>query len=195
MKNCPKYEEMLFLDVYGELDSSSRSEWQSHLRACPLCREEYERMHRLVHRVKATMPPSFLSQAETDTLVRAVREDLDPMKSKKWSFGWQWLRRPWTLTPALATACVFAVFISLLSRGAFDTVFDKYMDPREEPWQKTVQAEDLEIIMNLDLLKQMDSLQKLVQSLDEPENDQQPNPETTPDTQGMIRHEQRSPNA
>lgn len=189
MNGCPEYKEILFLDVYGELDSESRSEWESHLSACAVCKEEHFRMLRLVERMKEVMSPPPLAQKDSDRMVKAVRGGVRQSDGRKIRGGWQWLIRPWRAGPAIATACVFAAIISIWSLGTFDSFFSRDRISGKDSLQG-MRPEDAEIINHLDLLKQMDSVEKLVHTLDEPE-EEPPAPEATSNNQGMIAHEKR----
>ncbi len=190
MKCCPEYEEKMLLDIYGELDSRTHSEWLAHLGMCAVCREEHARLLRLLGRVKEIMTPPALSSGETDGLVKAVRKETRSFKTPEWPAAWRWLSKPWRLTPALATVCALAALIVFLSPGTFSTVLHKFSISGQESVEG-INGEDMEVIKNLDLLKQMDTVQKLVQTLDEPENSPAPLPEKNPDTQGSLQDEKR----
>ncbi|RJR54407.1 MAG: hypothetical protein C4576_00700 [Desulfobacteraceae bacterium] len=187
MKSCAEYKEILFMDVYGELDSITRSRWEAHLSECATCRQEYTRMLRLAGKVKEVMTPPPLTEADSRSIIRAVRTEMIQGEERRSKPGW--LSRSWRLSPALATACVFAAIISIWSLGSFDSHLKKDKSVGKEHSQG-VRVEDLEIIKNLDLLKQMDSVEKLVHALDEPEDDPS-TPGSDPRPQGMTSHEKR----
>lgn len=187
MKCCPDFVERLLLDVYGELDSRNHSEWLAHLGSCNACTEERMRLLRLLEKVKEIMTPPALSAGETEGLVRAVREETRSLKKQ---VLWQWFGKPWRLTPALATVCALLALIIFLTPGTFDTVLHKFRASGQESMEG-INGEDMEVIRNLDLLKQMDTVQKLVQTLDEPENSSPPVPEKNPDIQGSMKDEKR----
>ena len=44
MKPCSDYQEMLLLDVYGELNPAERRAWENHLSTCEHCRKEKEQL-------------------------------------------------------------------------------------------------------------------------------------------------------
>jgi hypothetical protein len=189
MNDCPEYKEILLLDIYGELDSESRSKWQSHLKKCGVCQEERSRMMRLMGKMKGVMSPPPIALRDTEGLVKAVRAEVRQSKQPGIRWPWEWLSRPWRIGPALATACVFAAIISIWSLGTFDSFFGR--DPISgKDFLQEMRPEEAEIIRNLDFLEHMDSVEKLVQTLDEPEEDP-PAPEGTSNTQGMIDHEKR----
>jgi hypothetical protein len=185
MKSCPEYEEFLLLDAYGELDPRSKSLWGAHLASCRACKEESRRMLQMVATVKETLTPPPLTAHAGERLVKAVRESANEAGDSAWPLWgsvWQWFCRPWRFSTALATACVFAVLVSLLSLGPFQGLFHRNGTPGQEAVQ-TLGSEDVEIINHLDFLRQLDSLQRLVQTLDEPDGD--PVPEPTSNSRGM----------
>lgn len=190
MSSCPEYKEILFLDIHGELDPGSRPRWQSHLRTCAACQQERLRMMQLVGKMKGVMSPPSLTREDRDGMVRALRAGMGPREGKRGEAGrWAWLSRPWRISPALVSACVFAAIISIWSLGSFDSFFKGDGVSGKDPLQG-MRAEDEEIIRNLDLLKQLDSVERLVNTLDEPEEDPPP-PERTSTVEGTTGYEKR----
>lgn len=186
MKGCPEYEEILLLDLYGELDPGPHARWRSHLAACPACEAEMQRMRQLVGEVRVRLTPPPLGTEATDRLVRAARESLVTGRKSAWSgwsTGWRWLSGPWRFSTALATVCLFAALISVFTLGNFQGFLHQNGSSGQERGQKLA-PEELEIIRNLDLLKQFDSLQRLVQTLDEPDGDSRL-PEPAPSFRGV----------
>jgi hypothetical protein len=170
MSCCPEYEELLFLDTYGELDPDSRSRWNAHLASCPACKEDSLRLLRLVARVKETLTPPPLPLAASQAWIRSARESL-LAESPTWSWRIrQWFSGPWRSSTALATVCVFFALVSLLSFGPFQGISHRHGTSGQDPLQG-LRSEEEEIINHLDLLSQMDNLQRLVQTLDEPNGD------------------------
>lgn len=190
MNGCTDFKEILFLDIYGELDSESRSKWQFHLSTCAACKQERFRMMRLVENLKEVMSSPPLALGEREGMVRAIRAGMRRREERRSRPGWWgWLSRPWRVGPALATACVFAAILSIWSLGSFDSFYGKDRISGKDSLQG-MRAEDEEIIKNLDLLSQMDSVEKLVNTLDEPEEDPAA-PEGTSNTHGKTGHEKR----
>jgi hypothetical protein len=170
MSCCQEYEELLFLDAYGELDPGSRSRWDAHLTSCPACREESHRMLRLIARVKETLTPPPLPSTSGNAWARAARRSLvEGRPTWSWRVR-QWFSRPWRFSTALATACVLVGLVSLLSLGPFHGFFHRPGSSAQDPLQG-LGSEEVEIINHLDLLKQLDDLQRLVQTLDAPDGD------------------------
>ena len=68
MKACIDRDEVLMLDVYGELSEEERAEWEQHLEQCAGCREERQKMLRFIDRIKREMPPPPFSSDKAGAL-------------------------------------------------------------------------------------------------------------------------------
>ncbi|HSN22743.1 MAG TPA: hypothetical protein VLS45_01015, partial [Methylomicrobium sp.] len=83
------------------------------------------------------------------------------------------------LIPALAAACV--LIITVMAGYWFQDSFfgaGRVFDLASEP---QLEAPDLDVVKHLDLLRDMDTIEKLIQIVDIPENGlspEEPNPET-----------------
>jgi anti-sigma factor RsiW len=182
-KACRNYSETLVLDVLGELnDSRMCSEWERHLKACGACRIERARTLQLLGRVREAGMPPELSAAQMDAMAGAVGWRLrNERRARPQETGWR-LR----LVPALAAACALLVVVAFGYRFK-----DRWAGP-EGGGEITAElpAEDLDIIKHLDLLKDMDTIEKLIHvvDIDLPPNGQAPDP-PAPETQGMHRDE------
>lgn len=186
MEACSEYRETLLGDVCGDLDSNAFSVWEAHLKTCAGCREERVRMLRLIGRMKETMSPLPLTQGQTETLIRAIRSDLREKKEARW-WGGLWVGRPPRLLPAMATLCVLVIAVSFFGLRTLHSPSKTQPAPDQKAVEELA-AEDLEIINHLDLLRNMDWVNKLVQVIDGTDSDV-PTPEINPNTQGMIRNE------
>jgi predicted anti-sigma-YlaC factor YlaD len=164
MKACPDHQETLWLDVYGELHQSDRPAWESHLDKCNGCRLERERIHRLLQQVKEALPSPALTPDKAEALSATITRGLKGESVKSW---WQKspLRVSTRLVPALAAASLLIV--------AFGWVTLKGIKgPSTAPPIPLLKAEeqmivkDLDIFSNLELLEEMDHLQKLLQVVD-----------------------------
>ena len=186
MEACPEYKETLLGDVCGELDSNASSVWEAHLKFCAGCREERVRMLRLIGRMKQTMSPPTLTQGQTETLIRAIRRDLREKRKGRW---WEGLLvgRPSRLLPAVATLCVLVIAVAVFGLRTLHSPSKTQPAPDQKAVQELA-AEDLEIIKHLDLLRNMDWVNKLVQVIDETDSDV-PDSETHSNTQGMLHNE------
>lgn len=186
MKGCPEYEEFLLLDIHQELDTSSRARWMTHLASCPACKEEALRMRQVVGKVKEHLTPPPLALNAQEGLVRAVCKSVNAdgrVVWSWWSLAWAWFSRPWRFSTALVTVCVFAALISLFTLGNFQELLYRNGSSGQEAPQGLA-SEEVEIIQNLDLLKQLDSLQRLVQTLDDEPDGDPSLPEPTSNSRG-----------
>ena len=190
MPGCTDRNEQVMLDVYGELDAGARSAWEDHLRTCADCRREKENLTAMLGQVRQAMAPQPLSMQDSTVMVRKVQDRLagfrlpwgrrQPVKEK---------RALWI--PALATACVFvlvAIFIGYERSGTIDQPVAQRIDIS----QKLPENEE-EIVKNLDLLKNFNTLEKLSQVVDDSAG-RNPSETHNQGTQGEIRygHDERT---
>jgi anti-sigma factor RsiW len=164
MKPCTHYQDTLLLDVYGELKPQERPEWEKHLEHCEPCRVERERLLILVRTVKATVSSPHLALKKTEGLPRAIqrawREGLDQKANRK-----KWWDVPVRFAPALAAACLV---IAAASWFSFKELRQADLTPkgRGVVLEEHLASEDLEVVKNLDLLEEMENVEKLVDLLD-----------------------------
>jgi hypothetical protein len=164
MKACSKRQETLWLDIYEELNPNERQAWEQHLENCPGCREERQRLLHLLQRVKDEMPPPELSVERARALSWSIKRVLRDQGAVT-----RWRKRilgvPNRLIPALVAAClligVFGWFTidKLQSPSTFQNLSG--LNSEEQ-----MSVKDLEVIDNLELLEELDTLQKLVQVVD-----------------------------
>lgn len=166
MKPCTKYKETLFLDIHGELSPQEQVVWREHLAACAPCREERQHMADLLVQTKEAFPSPTLRPEEAKRIWGHLRDAQDHRENA-------WWRRKGTmrkLVPAALAAALVLIFAGGLKVREFRSLLPfgpevKVAADTDEPNQ----AVDLEIIENLELLEEMDSLQKLVQVVDQRE--------------------------
>lgn len=181
MPACRNQNEILMLDALGELnDPRQRRDWEDHLETCGGCRRERARLLTLLGRVKhAGMPPE-LSVEQADAMAKTVGWRLRNERiAARRETGRRFRLR---LVPALAAACALVVVVlggyrlqQYLGGGGNETEMTAELMP----------PEDLEIIKNLDLLKDMDTIEKLLHVVDVPDNGTGTEPDA-PETQGMM---------
>jgi hypothetical protein len=178
------------LDVYGELDAGARSTWEDHLRTCADCRREKENLTAMLGQVKQAMAPPPLSMQDSALMVRKVQDRLAvfrfsgdrPQRVKEKRALW---------IPALATTCVLAlvaIFVGYERSG----IIDQPVAQRIDISQKLPENEE-EIVKNLDLLKNFNTLEKLSQVVDG-SGGRNPSETHNQGTQGDIQygHDERS---
>jgi hypothetical protein len=183
MQACRNQSETLMLDILGELtDPGARQDWEKHLDACDGCRRERMQMLQVISRVQqASMPPELPAE-RIDAMANHVgwrlRNERIPRKEKG--------GRGFRLVPAMAAACALIV-IGLLGYQVQDRFFDADKDV-ELTAGLQLQQQDFEVIKYLDLLKDMDTIEKLVHVVDTGANGQTPS-EDNPETQGTQPNE------
>jgi hypothetical protein len=178
------------LDVYGELDAGARSALEDHLSTCADCRREKENLTAMLGQVRQAMVPPPLSMQDSAAMVRKVQDRLavfrlpggrrQPVKEK---------RVLWI--PALAAACVLvlvAIFVGYERSGNIAQPVAQRIDIS----QKLPENEE-EIVKNLDLLKNFNTLEKLSQVVDDSAG-RNPSDTHNQGTQGDVRygHDERS---
>jgi len=164
MKACPNHQETLWLDVYGELDPVKRSVWEQHLETCAGCREERQRLLGLLDRVKDQMTPPQLPPKKASALSWSIKRGLrEQQATPQWWKGL--LGEPNRLIPSLVA--VSLVFVALgwftINKVYGPSSLQKFSSPKSE---EQMVVKDSEVINNLDLLEEMDTLRKLVQVVD-----------------------------
>jgi anti-sigma factor RsiW len=163
MKACADREEALLLDVYGELSPRDRPAWERHLETCRACPGERQRWVEIVKAAKEAMPAPAILPEETEALQRSLTRSWTGERSAPWWHG-LFLSIPLRPLPALATACMvltaagWFVLHWVQTRSLTRTV--------PEP-QEQIMASDLEVLENLDLLEEMDDIEKVVQVVDQ----------------------------
>ena len=165
MKACPEYQELLYMDLLGELSPKQEREWKTHLEECPVCRRERVKIGHLFKIARDSSPPPRLEPGEAAKMRARITEALYPDKSLSW---FSFFRRRWkTIIPATAAAvCLF--WISIVS---LNTWWPRRHSPSS---QKKVSAstqdrnniEDPELIKDMELLEQIDTLRMLVKVVD-----------------------------
>ena len=190
MPDCTDRNEQVLLDVYGELDAGARSALEDHLSTCADCRREKESLSAMLGQVRHAMVPPPVSMQDSAAMVRKVQDRLavfrlpggrrQPVKEK---------RVLWI--PALAAACVLvlvAIFVGYERSGNIAQPVAQRIDIS----QKLPENEE-EIVKNLDLLKNFNTLEKLSQVVDDSAG-RNPSETHNQGTQGDIRygHDERS---
>ena len=183
MQACRNQNEILMLDALGELnDPRMRREWENHLKICDGCRRERASMLAILGRVKdAGMPPE-LSDRQADAMAKTIgwklrNERIKPFRESP---------RRFRFMPVLAAACtVIAVVLGAYRLQQHLSVPGNEMEMSAD----LMLPEDLEVIKNYDLLKDMDTIEKLIHVVDIPDNGHGTEEDAPEETQGMRRDE------
>ncbi len=167
MKPCTHYQETLLLDVYGELNPHERPEWERHLEQCEPCRSERERLLNMLGTVKATMPSPDMASEKAEGLPSSIRrvwrEGLEKKPDRKPFWG-----APARFAPALAAACLVIAVAGWFSFKEFRHAGIIQKGPKVV-MEEQLASEDLEVVKNLELLEEMEDVEKLVELLDRPD--------------------------
>lgn len=183
MSDCTNRNEQLMLDVYGELDAGARAAWEEHLKTCATCRREKENLTAMLGRVRAAMVTAPLSVPDSAATVRKVQNRLSTFHlPERWQEFFKEKRSLWI--PALATAglVLAATFVGYQRYGNTDPPVAQRIDISQK-----LPEDDEEIIKNLDLLKNFNTLEKLGQVVNDAAG-QNPSDTNIQGTQGEIRY-------
>lgn len=164
MKPCPEHRETLWSDVYGELDPGKRPAWEEHLETCAGCRQEREQLALLLQTVRGNMPTPTLSREEAVTLASAITRKLKGEREEIW-----WRKRVWgvpnRLIPALVAGSILIVVLGWFGMKGPKTP-GSLRSVSHVKSEGQILIKDLDIIENLELLEEMDTLRKLVHVVD-----------------------------
>jgi hypothetical protein len=149
---CSRQNDALMLDVLGEpMDPMLRREWEDHLAACEGCRRERAELVHVLGRVRNAGEPPALSARQADAMVNAVGWRLRNERLQSHAAP----RRRITVWRSLAAACALLVVVALGYRA------QEHFFP--EP---VADLQDIEVIKHLDLLREMDTIERLVEVVD-----------------------------
>jgi len=151
MKACPDRNETLMLDLYGELEPEAALRWEGHLESCDDCRRERRRLQTLIGRIRDADAAAALTPQESSALRAELHRRTAPVQNR--------FLQPRSFLrglPALAAAAMLVLAVWVFQERtpappAVPTV-DIYRQLSEE---------DLEVIRNLDMLKQFQTIEKL----------------------------------
>jgi hypothetical protein len=149
---CFHQSDALMLDVLREpMDPMLRRQWEEHLASCEGCRRERAELEHVLGRVRNAGEPPALSAQQADAMVNAVAWRLRNERLETHAAP----RRRITVWRSLAAACALLVVVALGYRA------QEHFFP--EP---VADLQDIEVIKHLDLLREMDTIEKLVEVVD-----------------------------
>jgi anti-sigma factor RsiW len=162
MKACADREEALVLDVYGELSPGDRPAWERHLETCRACREERQRWVQIVKAAREAMPAPAILPEDTEALQRSLTRR---WRGERSTPGWHGLfvGIPLKPLPALAAACMV---LTIAGWFVLHWIQNRSLARTIPEAQKQITVSDLEVLENLDLLEEMDDIEKVVQVID-----------------------------
>jgi hypothetical protein len=165
MEACHNQKKNLVLYVYGELDSNSGKEIENHLARCKFCRSEYQQLLSLLGNIRETVSSPELSPKQVNSLVTNIKWKLKDRQKDKW---WrQYLDfRPAHMILAIATACILIIAASIIGYVKINNTSEFQPVAFQQNEELMLSDTDLEIVNNLEFLKEMDAIQKLSQVVD-----------------------------
>lgn len=165
MEACQNQKENLVLYAYGELDSSSGREIENHLEICESCRYEYQRLSALLGKIRETVKSPMLSPQQVKSLVTNIKWKLKDRQGAEW-----WRRYlqlgPSRMIPVVATACILIITAGILGYVKLNETKGLQPYAGHQSEELMLSDRDLEIVNNLEFLKEMDAIQKLSRVVD-----------------------------
>lgn len=165
MEACHHQKKNIVLFAHGELDSNSGKEIENHLARCTSCRTEYQQLLSLLGNIRETVSSPELSPNQVNSLVTSIKWQLKDRQKEKW-----WRRylefRPAHMIPAIATACILIMTAGIIGYLKFNDTNEFQPVAIQQNEESMLSDTDLEIVKNLEFLKEMDAIQKLSQVVD-----------------------------
>ena len=167
MSACPHYKKTLMLDVLGELDQKKREDLNRHLDRCPSCKAEKVAFIRTLKAAKASFEAPPLGETESAAMrSRVIREltggSKKPARPPRTFFLFR------AVVPALATACTLLILLGVMA-AKYLSGPKIALNPQPLHLQVQTTADDAAIITNMDLLSDLDALNKLARVIDRPQ--------------------------
>jgi hypothetical protein len=162
MQACEHLKENLTLYVYGELDPATGREVENHLENCEGCRKENERLSTILTRIKEASVSPQLSPMEARAMAANISRTLKGGSRRSWWRQYlEFMPSRWIPAAAMAGALIIAIaVVGYLKLNDTPGVEPVSLNQNEEIM---LSDKDLEILDNLELLKEMDAIQKLSQ--------------------------------
>lgn len=161
---CPEYEDLVRLDVYGELEGPEAEAWRLHLESCPGCRAERARLVRIVEAAGEILRPGTRSDGEEAALTGRIMERLER--------DGQGTAPAWGSSRSLAWAAGGLALV-LMVTGWLWMGPDHRLPPEQTVATLDLRAgggsDDQEILRNLELLEDLETVEQVVRAIDRPE--------------------------
>jgi hypothetical protein len=168
MKHCRKWQETLWLDVYGELSPEVRLKWEKHLEGCSPCYQERMQLLNLLKNVNEAVPEPSLSHEDAGALYNAITGKLkleyrDKYRWRKWFFE-EYIKP----IHVLAACCLLIVVFGWFGLKGFqqNIRIETVSDPGGK---EQLIVTNMDLLENLELLEEMETLEKLDQVIEKKE--------------------------
>lgn len=162
MEACYNQKKNLVLYAYGELDSSAGEKIKNHLEICSSCRTEYQQLIKMLGDIKDTVMLPELSPKQVNSLVTNINWKLRGRTKDKW---WRQFTESWSsrMIPAVATACILIIAAGVIGYVKINENNELSTSSGQQQAEIMLNDKDLEIVQNLEFLKEMDAIRKLSQ--------------------------------
>lgn len=165
MKSCSGYQEKLLMDIHGELESEFQSDWEKHMEKCADCSRERENLHKFIKKIQDAAPCPELPPEEERAMTRSIMNELRKDQESVWR---RWLEYPFEKRiPALLSACIILIIFGWF--GIQDQNADSPVKTASNLNIEKSIIKDFDVINNLELLEEMEALEKLVNVVDQQE--------------------------
>lgn len=153
------------MDIHGELGLDDRRAWEGHLANCDACRKEKILAIRMMGNIKETLKPRPLSPAALNVIVDRIAEK---SRKKGGPSPAPESRRllPRVVFPAFAAACLMLVVMGVFSMKRLVPDSSRTSIPVAN-LNETLQEDDIEVIKNIELLEEFETIQQLVQLMED----------------------------
>jgi len=162
---CDHKKQNLVLYAYGELDAAAGKKVENHLAKCEPCRTECRQLLSLLGKLKETVNSHELSPREVKSLVANIKVNLKNRQKERW---WQRFGDygPSRFIPALAMASILIISLGIFSYVNLSDNGGLPILSKTQKEELILSDRDLEIVKNLEFLKELDAIQKLSQVVD-----------------------------
>ena len=165
MQACEHLKEKLTLYIYGELDPVSGREVENHLAVCEACRHEHRQLSSLLNTVRQTGVAPELSPQQVRVLATDISRKLK-VGPKRARWRQHPIFMPSRLIPAAAMAAALMIAVAVIGYRNLNQRTGMPPVSVTQNEELMLSDKDLEILDNLDLLKEMEAIQKLSRVVD-----------------------------
>ncbi len=161
------------LDIFGELNQNLKADWEQHMENCPGCRAEKDAIARTLEVTKTALDAPVLGEFEAAAMRNRVIRELTAAPKNLLE-----RKRPFFFSrafiPVLTSACVLLIALGFMA-SKFLTGPEINMGTQLAASQEHYQSDDIDIINNMDLLRDLDALDKLSKVIDQSQPSSRPN--------------------